>query len=300
MNNLRRFRDAVLSVALLILPFLVLKSNLKDPSQVNGFDRVVLGFSAPVQQFAVNAADSVGNVIQEYFYLVDVGRENERLQLENARFREENRELRLLGQENERLRQLLELRTRLRAEAVSAQVIGKDTSQYFRVVRLVVDRGERDRVREGMPVVSAEGLVGQVSRLTGHRADVRLTVDQQSAVDIVIPRTGTRGMLRGTGERTRYAARIEYLERTDEIRVGDDVYTSGLGQRFPAGILVGRVTSIERREFGLYQQAEVTPSVDFSALEEVLILISGSREQNAEERSGEIPGIDDLNLEVPR
>ena len=60
------------------------------------------------------------------------------------------------------------------------------------------------------------------------------------------------------------------------------------------------MTSIERREFGLYQQAEVTPSVDFSALEEVLILISGSREQNAEERSGEIPGLDDLNLEVPR
>ncbi len=180
---------------------------------------------------------------------------------------------------------------------MSAQVIGKDTSEYFRVVRLVVDRGERDRVRVGMPVVSSEGLVGQVSRLTGHRADVRLTVDQQSAVDIIIPRTGTLGMLRGTGERTRYAARIEYLERTDEIRVGDDVYTSGLGHRFPASILVGRVTEVRRREFGLYQQAEVTPSVDFSALEEVLVLTSGSREQTADERSAEVPEVD---LEVDR
>ncbi len=282
----------MISVALLILPFLVLKSNLTDPSNVNAVDKVILELSSWVQEFGVSAADSVGSVIQEYFFLVDVGRENERLRLDNARYREENRQLRLLGHENERLRQLLELRTRLGGESVSAQVIGKDTSEYFRVVRLVVDRGERDRVRVGMPVVSAEGLVGQVSRLTGHRADVRLTVDRQSAVDIIIPRTGTRGMLRGTGERGRYAARIEYLERTDEIREGDDVYTSGLGQRFPSSILVGRVTRVRRREFGLYQQAEVTPSVNFSALEEVLILTSGSREQNADERSADIPELD--------
>ena len=287
----------MISVALLILPFLVLQANLKDPSKVNAFDKVIVELSGTLQQAGVSAADAVGAVIQEYFYLVDVGRENERLRLDNARYREENRQLRLLGHENERLRQLLELRTRIGGDAVSAQVIGKDTSEYFRVVRLVVDRGERDRVRVGMSVVSSEGLVGQVSRLTGHRADVRLTVDQQSAVDIIIPRTGTRGMLRGTGERTRYAARIEYLERTDEIRVGDDVYTSGLGHRFPASILVGRVTEVRRREFGLYQQAEVTPSVDFSALEEVLILTSGSREQTADERSADVP---DLDLEAPR
>jgi cell shape-determining protein MreC len=98
-------------------------------------------------------------------------------------------------------------------------------------------------------------------------------------------------------EVTIYAARIEYLERTDEIRVGDDVYTSGLGHRFPASILVGRVTEVRRREFGLYQQAEVTPSVDFSALEEVLILTSGSREQTADERSADVP---ELDLEAPR
>jgi len=282
----------VISVALLILPFLVLQANLKDPSKVNAFDKIIVELSGTLQQAGVSAADAVGAVIQEYFYLVDVGRENERLRLDNARYREENRQLRLLGHENERLRQLLELRTRIGGDSVSAQVIGKDTSEYFRVVRLVVDRGERDRVRVGMPVVSSEGLVGQVSRLFGDRADVRLTVDQQSAVDIIIPRTGTRGMLRGTGERTRYAARIEYLERTDEIRVGDDVYTSGLGHRFPASILVGRVTEVRRREFGLYQQAEVTPSVDFSALEEVLILTSGSREQTADERSAEVPEVD--------
>ena len=75
-------------------------------------------------------------------------------------------------------------------------------------------------------------------------------------------------------------SRIQYLQRSDEVEVGDEVYTSGLGRRFPASMLVGRVTRVERQEFGLYQQVEVRPSVDFSALEEVLILTAGSRERS--------------------
>ena len=77
----------MISVALLILPFLVLQANLKDPSKVNALDKVIIELSGWLQEAGVSAADSVGAVIQEYFYLVDVGRENERLRLDNARYR---------------------------------------------------------------------------------------------------------------------------------------------------------------------------------------------------------------------
>ncbi|MEZ4336992.1 MAG: rod shape-determining protein MreC [Sandaracinaceae bacterium] len=103
----------------------------------------------------------------------------------------------------------------------------------------------------------------------------------------MVQRTGARGMLRGTGEDDRYLAQIQYLRRQDDIRVGDLIHTSGLGQRFPASILVGRVTRIVRREFGLNQEAEVTPAVSFSSLDEVLILTEGSRTQSLVERTGE-------------
>lgn len=291
MNYFRRFRDAAICVALLVIPFFFLSANLRDPSRTNVLDRAILELSAPVQFMAVELARTVGGTLEEYFYLVDVNRENERLRMENARYREELRELRIQGVENLRLRDLLSLRRHIGGETISAQVISKDLDPVggnFRVARVRVDRGERDLVRPGMPVLSVDGLVGQIRRASGHSADVTLVVDRQSAVDVVVRRTGARGMLRGTGDSDRYACQIQYLERTDEVEVGDEVYTSGMGQRFPAAILVGYVTRVERKEAGLYQEAEVTPSVQFSALEEVLILTSSAR-QFAETREDGSP-----------
>lgn len=278
MNTFRRFRDAVVVVALLVLPFFFLKANLEDPSDANVMDQMILTISAPLQYLGREAAEAVSGVLEEYVYLVDVKRENERLRLENERLDEETRLLRIHARENQRLRELLALRERLGGESISAQVIARDISAYFRVSSIRLDRGSRDRVRAGMPVVSAQGLVGQVRRTYGRYADVLLTVDRESAIDVVVQRTGARGMLRGTGESNRYLCQIQYLQRGDEVEVGDEVYTSGLGRRFPASVLVGRVTRVERREFGLYQAVEVTPSVQFSTLEEVLVLTAQSRE----------------------
>jgi rod shape-determining protein MreC len=282
----RRFRDAAISVALLIIPFLFLSANLSEPDDTSVIDQAFLQLSAPVQYLASETANAVSGVVEEYVYLVDVKRDNERLRLDAARLEEENRLLRMEARENQRLRDLLALRERLRGDTIAARVIGKEISPYFRVVRLRLDRGARDRVRAGMPVVSAQGLVGQVRRTFGRHADVRLTVDRESAVDVIVQRTGARGVLRGTGETDRYAARIQYLQRDDEIEVGDEVYTSGLGRRFPAAILVGRVSRVERAEFGLYQEVEVRPTVDFSALEEVLVLTEGARDTSRDETSG--------------
>jgi len=288
MNYFRRFRDAAISMALLVLPFFFLRTNLREPSEHTVLDSVILKASAPIQFFAVESARVVSDVLEEYFYLVEVRRDNDRLRMENARLREEHRELRMQARENRRLRELLQLRDRMGGESISAQVISRDFNPgVFRITRVAVDRGERDLVRVGMPVVSSEGLVGQIRSTTGRQADVLLTADRSSAIDVIIPRTGARGMLVGTGENSRYACRIQYLRREDEVRVGDEVYTSGLGQRFPASILVGRVSKVDRQEFGLHQEAEVFPAVNFGNLDEVLILTTGSREQSLRDSSVE-------------
>lgn len=285
MSSFKRFRDAAICVALLAVPFFFLNANLKDPESTNGLDRTVLTISAPVQLAAATTARWFSGVWQDYVYLIDVKTENDRIRAENARLTEENRRLRSEALENRRLRSLLQLRERIGGELIGAQVIGRDVSRFFRVTRVRLDRGERDHVRPGMPVITSEGLVGQVRRSWSRYSDVLLTVDRTSAIDVVIQRTGARGMLRGTGADDRYLAQIQYLRREDDIRVGDLVHTSGLGQRFPASILVGRVTRIARREFGLYQEAEITPAVNFSSLDEVLILTEGSRERSLERSS---------------
>src|SRR4029453_16681539 len=109
--------------------------------------------------------------------------------------------------------------------------------------RLAIRVPDPYRARVGMPVVTPEGLVGQINSIVGRYANVTLIVDARSAVDAMVERTGARGILRGTGERNRYAAQIEYLQRTDDVRVGDTVVTSGLGCRFPAGLFLGRVAA---------------------------------------------------------
>lgn len=283
MNFYRRFRDAAICVLLLALPFFFLNANLKDPSRTNVIDRFLLQLSAPAQSVATQLALGVSGIWEEYMYLVEVKQDNARLSDENARLREANHRLASDAAENRRLRRLLQLRDHLEGSMLSARVIGKDHSVHFRVTRLELDRGERDRVKPGMPVVTPDGLVGQIQRTEGRYSDVLLVADATSAVDVVVQRNNARGILRGTGLDDEYKCQIEHLLRDDDVKVGDVIVTSGLGQRFPASIVVGEITQVVKAEFGLYQQAVVRPSVNFSRLEEVLIMTSGPRSQLAGE-----------------
>lgn len=272
MEFLKRFRDPVICIVLLAIPFFFLKANLKDPAQANVFDRVILQVSSPIQYVATRLAVGVSAVWEDYVYLVDTKQDNDRLRSETARLQQENARLLEQAAENRRLRRLLNLREHFSGEALSAEVVAKEISPFFRVVRLRLDRGDRQGVRTGMPVITPDGLVGQIRRAWGRYSDVLLLVDATSAVDVVLERNGTRGVLRGTGQRDRYVCQIEYLLRADEVRVGDTLVTSGFGHRFPPGLRVGRVERVVRREFGMWQEAEVAPAVSFSRLREVLVL----------------------------
>jgi len=270
-------------VLLLALPFFFLNANLKDPSRTNVIDRLLLQLSAPAQSAATQFALGVSGIWEEYIYLVEVKRDNERLADDNARLREANHRLTSDAAENRRLRRLLQLRDELEGTMLSARVIGKDHSVHFRVTRLELDRGERDRVKPGMPVVTPDGLVGQIQRTEGRFSDVLLIADATSRVDVVIQRNNARGILRGTGLDDEYKCQIEHLSREDDVRVGNLVVTSGLGKRFPASILVGEISKVVKPDFGLYQQADVRPAVNFSQLEAVLVMTSGPRSDLAGE-----------------
>jgi rod shape-determining protein MreC len=277
MGQFKRLRDAAIAVVLLVIPFFVLSANLRDPTEVTLWDQPLLQLSAPFQSAATAAAHWTRDLVEDYVYLVEVEEDNEALRARVARLETDHRRLEGEGLENRRLRSLLGLRERIAGEVIASEVIARDISPFFRVTRIEIDRGERDRVRTGMPVISGEGLVGEVRRTFGRYADVQLIVDRASAVDVIIQRTGAFGMLRGTGESDRYMCRIAELEREDTVRVGDLVHTSGFGQRFPASILVGRVTRIVRQDSGLWQELEITPAVDFSRLDAVLVLTEGAR-----------------------
>lgn len=280
MSAFKRYRDVGIVIVLLAVPFFFLRANMKAPSNLNALDRIVLRVSAPIEFAASSLARGVSNLWESYVYLVDVKSDNERLTYENARLREQLHRLEQQEVENHELRRLLQLRESLPGDLVSAQVIGKDFTEFFRVTRVVLDRGSRN-IRPYMPVLSPDGIVGVVLRVAGDAVDVQLAVDAAFGVDIEDERTHARGFVRGTGNTQRYACKVEHVDSRDEVEIGDLLVSSGKGKRFPKGLPVARVTKVLKREPGRDQEIEATPTVNFSRLDAVLILVTPPQDEDA-------------------
>lgn len=277
MSSYKRYQDTFIVVVLLTLPFFFLKASIRKPEEMNVVDRAVMRVAAPLEFAAAALARQISSVVGDYVYLVGVKSDNDKLAYENARLRQEVRRLNAADAENVRLRRLLNLRDTIQAETVSAVVISKDTTEFFRVAHVTLDKPGA-QVQVGMPVLSFDGTVGTVMRASGDKVDVELTVDSGFGVDVQVERTGARGFVRGMGDRSKYGVRVEFVQRSDEVNVGDMLLTSGVGCRFPKGVPVAKVTKVVKRDFGMYQSVEAEPSVDFSRLEEVLIVLSDIKE----------------------
>jgi rod shape-determining protein MreC len=268
----RRARELVIVATLLAVPVLFLRANLAATEHLNVVDRAILRISAPLQAGLTALARGVGNVWTRYIALVHVKEDNARLTDENAKLRAELVAAKNAASREGDLEKLLSLRASLQFESIAARVVAVETSAFFRVVRIKLDRGGAD-VKPGMAVVASAGIVGRVQRVFGGWCDVLLAADPKSSIDVVVARTGGRGVVKGIAGSDRYRTRIEYLERKDEAAEGDLVVTSGLGGFFPRDLPVGKIVKVDKRGFGLYQDAEVQPVVDFGKLRDVLVVV---------------------------
>lgn len=229
----------------------------------------MLRLTGPVQAGFDNMILGAANVWGTYLYLIDTVEDNRALLEENRTLRAvltQSDEVRL---ENERLRLLLDFKETQEIATLPARVIAEDASSWFRTV--MIDKGLEHGVTEGMPVVVAEGVVGRVVRSSPRFSRVLLITDASSAVASLLQHNRARGVCRGQGEQLVF----DFVLRQEEVRVGDRVVTSGMGGVFPKGLVVGNVGSVEKQEFGLFQAIEVVPAVDFSHLEEVLVMLRG-------------------------
>jgi rod shape-determining protein MreC len=277
---LRRARRLLVAAALLLLLAVALRASLRAPEQLSPVDRAVIRVTAPLQGALVGLFRKISDGVSRYAGLVRVKADNERLSQENTALRAELQSLQPLAARAERLERLLELRSQVLADTVAAQVVGMETSQQFRVMRLrIAPGGSRlgagaSEVRAGMPVLATGGVVGRIARTAGPVADVQLVTDPKSSIDVVLPRTGSRGVLKGVSDDRRALCRVEYLVQKDTVQLGDLVLTSGLAGLFPRDIPVGKVVRLRKTDASLYQEVEVEPAVDFGRLHEVLVVLS--------------------------
>jgi rod shape-determining protein MreC len=263
----KRQRIVVLAIMLLVGTLLLYSYNLRHKGATTLFERTVLTLTTPLQTGVDVFTDEIGLLWNNYLWLVDARRQNLQLTEQNRRLQGElvaQAEVRL---ENQRLRRLLDFVDEIERPALPARVVAEDISSWARTI--VIDKGLDAGLREGLPVVVAEGVVGRIIKTAPNSARVLLVADASSAVASLIQRTRTRGVARGLGDHLS----LDYASREDSLLIGDLLVTSGMGGIFPKGLVIGRVVQADQGKFGLFQKVEIAPSADFSRLEEVLVLL---------------------------
>jgi len=200
---------------------------------------------------------------EQLIYVADLERQLARITAEVVALRE-------IGGDYQRLADLVTYVSQNESqEVVAADVISRDTVSSLRT--LVINRGARDGVRVGMPVVTGQGLVGRVINVSANAARVQLIISEFSSISARTQTNRVEGAVIGLASG---ALRITLLPQGAQVQVGDLVLTSGLGGNLPPDIVIGQVTSTRQFESDIEQSAEVRSLVDFDRLEIVLVVTS--------------------------
>ncbi len=237
------------------------------------------GLLGPVQDLALRGVSGVQRSISTAFFnvrdfftaprnLQELIQRNSQLEAQVAQLEAEVVTLREQASEVDALRALLGYASDLPENRyLVSKVIGRDTSPFLHY--LILDQGSDVGVRRGMPVVNEKGLVGRITEVSATASKMQLISDPDSVINARIQESRSEGILVGrpTGE-----LELIYLSQDITVNVGEIVVTSGLGGGFPPEILIGRVVSVHRRDYELYQTAIIEPRSDFSRLEMVLII----------------------------
>ncbi|MCC6619928.1 MAG: rod shape-determining protein MreC [Deltaproteobacteria bacterium] len=270
---LARHRPAIVAFLGLTLPLFLLYVHGRTNRKTTIFEAALMKVTAPVQGAASRLLSGVSDMWSGYIALVGVESENEALRDELGRLTTRANRADALELENARLRAMLDFKKERRdLVTVGAHVIGKDVSPFARVLRIALDAGEDARLSEGMPVIDATGLVGRLSRVAGTYAEVLLTVDARSTINVRVQGKGVNGTLTGTASQYNYISRFTYLHRAEPIEVGDLLVTSGHDKVFPPGLPVGVVRSIDERQRDVEYELQVTPAVNFADLDLVHVV----------------------------
>jgi rod shape-determining protein MreC len=274
MLDLRKRRASLVILLLILCAGFVIYLQLGSRSAGDTLHTVGLQILSPFQHAFHWGVDTVRSVFKNYVFLVNLREENRQLQEEVSRLKRENSDLRESAQGFERLRNLLLFKERFPATMITAEVLAYSPSAWLRTI--VINKGEHDGVKKDMPVVTWEGVVGRILRISPHTAVVLLVIDRNSAVDAVVQRTRAQGIVEGEG-----GARcsVRYVPRAEDVQVGDTIITSGMEGIFPKGLSLGGVARVVKKDYGLFQEIEIIPSVHFSRLEELMVIVSPVREK---------------------
>ncbi|MGI6319294.1 MAG: rod shape-determining protein MreC [Firmicutes bacterium] len=240
-------------------------------------DLLLTGLS-PVQGFFSRIGRKTYCFFQGMFDYERVLAENEMLREKIAERDNLSYKLLELQKENHRLREMLGFESSVEYSLLPAEVIARDPSYWFETI--TINKGYDDGVKKDMAVVTSQGLVGSIYYASKNSSQVLMLTDSRRAVSALVQRSrepGSIGIVEGYPEKSEFL-RMVNLPPDANIQKGDVIISSGLGDVFPRGLVIGHVTEVEKDQYGLLQQALVEPAVNFNRLEEVFIVIEYNNE----------------------
>jgi len=264
-TGLRRLLVGVFILIVLLLLFLPRQSQ-EWLGQVGGPLAMIL--EVPLQLVAT-IQDSVGETWNHYIALQQVWEENQNLKVQIQQLQGEQNRLREQAFLAMDFQKLSMYQATAPMTTVPAHIIGRNVSNWYRA--MVIDKGARDGIHAEMGVITDAGVVGRIVRVNPMTSIMLLLSDPNVAITGMIQSSRDEGIIQGTPQGSIH---MKYLPPLSSVQVGDAIVTSGLTGDFPRGLHIGRIQQVTKAATDLFQSGEVTPIVDFSKLEGVLVITS--------------------------
>lgn len=269
MLDIRR-RTGYLFLGVMLGQVILISAQVPTRSGPRVLQAVTLSVFSRVERAAAALTGGMGAVWSGYVDLRRVRQENDALKRQVADLQVRLQEERAQALRAGGLQRLLGFRSEVNLPTLAAEVIAGDATPGFQTI--TIDRGSRDGVQRDMAVIGPDGVIGRVfGDPVAHAAQVQLIIGKNAAAGAMLERTRTAGLV--TGGAGDPPLELEYVSNLADVQEGDLVVTSGIDGVYPKGFALGKVQSAARGP-NLYQIVKVRPAVDFTRLEEVLVVLT--------------------------
>jgi len=270
----KKYRPAAAIMVVILIAVVMLFISARTASDTGNLRKIVLDVAGPMERIIRAPLDMVAEVWNRYLFLVGLGEENQRLKKENDRLKNQLLQYQEGYLEGQRLQKLLALKEHSEYPALPVRIIGIDQKSLIKTI--LINKGSAHGVRNNLPVINDQGVLGRIVETSWHVSRVLLISDGNSNIDALVQGTRVQGILQGSGAKR---CTLKYVAKTEEVKAGDQLISSGMTEIFPKGLLLGTVARADRKDPGLFQKIDVTPAVDFTRLEEALVLLVPERKK---------------------
>lgn len=265
-------RKVFLILALVVVPLMAINMQRNSDEEL-WFTKPFTFAGGLMQQGFASFSSGVRGTTALYLDLISIKKDNMRLKQQLAELNAQLGAMTELKLENERLNQLLGFKQGTKMNLLAARIIARDLLPDHKTI--TIDRGTNHGIKKDMAALTIGGIVGYTYKVESSSSQILLLTDSYAVIDAIVQRSRARGLVEGL---SRGDCRLRYLKRSDDVKVGDQVVTSGLFNIFPKGFPIGTVTSVDKSRYGLTQEVEIRPAIEPLNLEELFIVLNANHQ----------------------